>query len=60
MLRNLLYCAVVVLVANASSCERLNSTGSDKIDKTKDWTEVVTIVVSSELGTVYGMEGEQT
>lgn len=27
------------------------------VDKTKDWTEVVTMTVSHELGTFYGMEG---
>ena len=57
MKRNLaLYTAIAVMIS-AMSCDRMDSPGSDYVDKTKDWTEVVTMVVSSELGTVYGMEG---
>lgn len=56
MIRNLpLYFVALALLA--VSCDHFQSSGSDYIDKTKDWTEVVTMVVSSEIGTVYGMEG---
>lgn len=56
MFRNLLICGVAIAVI-ATSCERLSSSDSNEVDKTKDWTEVVTMVVSHEIGTVYDMEG---
>ena len=56
MFRNLLICGVAIAVI-ATSCERLISSDSNEVDKTKDWTEVVTMVVSHEIGTVFDMEG---
>ncbi|MBQ8421400.1 MAG: DUF4377 domain-containing protein [Bacteroidales bacterium] len=57
MYHNQVIYTVVAIAVIATSCERLSSSDSDKVDKTKDWTEVVTMVVSHEISAVYDMEG---
>ena len=57
MFRTQVICCAIAIAVITTSCEPMSSSDSGSIDKTKDWTEVVTMVVSPEIGTVYGMEG---
>lgn len=57
MKRILLMVGMSLAMLIPTSCTEKLNRNSNKVDKTKDWTEVVTMVVSSEIGTVYGMEG---
>jgi hypothetical protein len=58
MTLNLSICTSIIVASAAMPCDSQCPQVLEKFDKTKDWKEEVTLVVSSEVGTVYDMDGE--